>query len=370
MVANLAKPLSLPQPEVDAASDGAAELAEDLRNFVDPQLVVQICLLAVAALTIAYFAAEIVLPIVSAFVLNLLYRPGMRLLERLHVPRALAALFMIFATFGAIVGIGAALSGPAAAWAEKLPGGLTRLEDRLRFLTEPIQTLQTFLHQFDNGSALSVFSGSAFTEMLFKGTQHFASGFFETLLVLFFLLLTGDTFLRRTVEIVPSFRNKRRVVALSQQVEEKISAYLLTITIMNAMVAVATGFAMWACGVGDPVLWGGIAFFLNYVQILGPFFGVGLFFFAGLLTSETLWQAALPAALYLAIHIVEGELVTPMLLARRFTLNPVLVVISLIFWFWMWGVPGAVLAVPMLGILKVICDGLKPLNAIGHFLEG
>ena len=109
---------------------------------------------------------------------------------------------------------------------------------------------------------------------------------------------------------------------------------------------------------------------LNYMPIIGPSMGVILFLFVGLLTSETLWQALLPAGLYLMIHLIEGEAVTPMLLARRFTLNPAIVIISLIFWFWMWGVPGAVLAVPMLAVTKIICDGVKPLEPIGHFLEG
>jgi predicted PurR-regulated permease PerM len=349
------------------------ELTEEESPFLaDPKLVVQTFLLLIAVLCISYLAADIVLPIVLAFLLNLLFQPGMRLFEKIRVPRPLAALLLIFGTFAAIVGIGTALSGPAASWAQKLPGGVARLEERLKFLSEPIHTIQTFLHQLDNigQTATVVGSGPTIGETLFKGTQHFAGGFFETFLILFFLLISGDTFLRRTVEIVPTFKNKRRVVELSQQVEENISAYLVTITLMNAAVGVATGFAMWACGLGDPVLWGSVAFFLNYVQILGPFVGVGLFFFAGLLTIENGWQACLPAGLYLLIHVIEGEAVTPLLLARRFTLNPVLVIISLIFWFWMWGVLGAVLAVPMLAIAKIICDGLKPLNAIGHFLEG
>eukprot|EP01037_Dinobryon_pediforme_P034039 gene34039-39773_t len=103
---------------------------------------------------------------------------------------------------------------------------------------------------------------------------------------------------------------------------------------------------------------------------MGPIFGIGLFLIAGLLAIDELIWALLPAALYFVIHLIEGEIVTPMLLARRFTLNPVLVVISLIFWFWMWGAPGAILAVPFLAISKIICDGVRPLNAIGHFLEG
>ena len=98
--------------------------------------------------------------------------------------------------------------------------------------------------------------------------------------------------------------------------------------------------------------------------------GVVIFLLAGLLTNDTLWQALLPAGLYLGIHLIEGETITPMLLAKRFTLNPVLVIISLVFWFWMWGAPGAILSVPMLAITKIICDRIRPLAAFGHFLEG
>ena len=98
--------------------------------------------------------------------------------------------------------------------------------------------------------------------------------------------------------------------------------------------------------------------------------GVLIFLLAGLLTLDTLWLALLPAGLYFGFHLIEGETLTPMLLARRFTLNPVLVVISLVFWFWMWGIPGAILSVPMLATTKIICDRLQPLAAVGHFLEG
>jgi predicted PurR-regulated permease PerM len=337
-----------------------------------PELAVQIALLLIAVLTVCYFASDIILPIVLAFVLNLLFQPGMRLLERLHLPRLLSALLLIFGTFAAIVGLGAMLSGPATSWAQKIPGGFNKLQEQLHFLDEPIKTLQSFLHQLDSFASSNPAGGGGptITETLFKGTQHFASGFFETLLILLFLLTSGNTFLRRIVEIVPSFKNKRRVVEISQQVEENISAYLVTITMMNACVGVLTALAMWAVGLPDPILWGGLAFCLNYVQIIGPFTGVGLFFLVGLLSFDSTSHALLPAGLYLLIHLIEGEGVTPLLLAKRFTLNPVLVVISLIFWFWMWGVPGAVLAVPMLGITKIICDGLKPLHSIGHFLEG
>jgi len=117
-------------------------------------------------------------------------------------------------------------------------------------------------------------------------------------------------------------------------------------------------------------LWGAMAFLLNYVPILGPVIGVVIFLFVGLISIDSLWLAFLPAGLYLGIHMIEGETVTPMLLARRFTINPVLVIISLVFWYWMWGVPGAILSTPMLAITKIICDRIKTLTAFGHFIEG
>jgi predicted PurR-regulated permease PerM len=212
--------------------------------------------------------------------------------------------------------------------------------------------------------------GPTLSESLFTGTRSFATGLFTMVLLLFFLLISGDIFLRRLVEILPSFTNKRQAVDISQQIEADISAYLVTITIMNAAVGIATGTVMWLTGLGDPVLWGAVAFLLNFLPILGPLLGIGVFLLAGLLTIDTLWQALLPAGLYLAIHLIEGETVTPMLLAKRFTLNPVLVIVALVFWYWMWGVPGAILAVPLLAITKIICDRIKSLAAIGHFLEG
>jgi predicted PurR-regulated permease PerM len=362
---------------VTTNGNGERTEAETIALPSDPVVVLLTILVLLALLCIAYFAAEIVLPIVLAFVLKLLFQPGMRFLEQFSVPRSLAALLLILLVFGAIVGLGAAISGPAAGWAAKLPEGVPRLQERLKFLNEPINTLQTFLSQIDHfvdgassGSQQSTGLAAGIATRLFTGGTHFASSFFQTILILFFLLVSGNTFLKRTVEILPTFKDKRQVVELSLDVEKNISAYLLTITLMNLAVGIATGIAMWLTGLGDAVLWGTVAFLLNYVPIMGPLFGVVIFLLAGLLVIDQLWLALLPAILYFVIHIIEGEIVTPMLLAKRFTLNPVLVIISLIFWFWMWGVPGAILAVPMLAIVKIVADGIRPLAAIGHFLSG
>lgn len=118
------------------------------------------------------------------------------------------------------------------------------------------------------------------------------------------------------------------------------------------------------------MLWGVVAFCLNFVPILGPFCGIVLFLAVGLISKGPAWAALMPAAIYFGIHVLEGEIVTPMLLANRFTINPVAVILSLIFWYWMWGVPGAILAVPVLTIIKIVSDRLRPLRALGHLLEG
>jgi predicted PurR-regulated permease PerM len=332
-----------------------AEVLTDTAEPSSSQSIFQAGQFVLMLLAVCYFAGEIILPIVLAFILNLVLQPLMRLHEKLHLPRALAALAIIMVLFGSVVGLGAALSSPAASWAQKLPEGIPRLQERLSFLDKPIQTLQKFLHQAEGltqgpGPAVStvVVQGSGLGDRLLSGTRSIASGLFTTVLILFFLLISSDIFLRRLVEVLPRFKDKRRAVDISKQIEADISAYLGTISVMNLGVGIATGILTAACGVGDPVLWGTIAFLLNYVPILGPMIGVTIFVFVGLLSIETLWLAFVPAAAYVLIHVIEGEAITPMLLAKRFTINPVLVILALVFWYWMWGVLGAILAMPML----------------------
>ena len=143
---------------------------------------------------------------------------------------------------------------------------------------------------------------------------------------------------------------------------------LAIVTMMNAAVGLATGVLMWAFGFADPTLWGTAAFVLNYIPILGPLVGVLIFFAAGLLTFDSPWYAIFPAGGYLLIHIIEGENVTPILLASRLTLNPIFVLLSVFCWYALWGIPGALLAVPLFAIFKIFCDRVDPLKPIGHLI--
>lgn len=324
-----------------------------------------------------HIASGIFIPIVVAFVLKLVLLPVFRMLLRWRLSRMLAAGIMIAALLGAVVGLGTALSGPAVSWAEKIPDSYPQLKERLNFIKKPVEKTQQLLVQAEDMTKVAgpkvmpvAVQGSRLSDKLFSGTQAFITGLFTTMVMLFFLLVSGDTFLRRLVEVLPRFRDKRQAVNISQQIEQDISRYLLTITAMNACVGTATAIAMRILHIEDPILWGALAFLLNYIPILGPAAGVVIFMLVGLLVVDNVWMAFVPAITYLSIHIIEGSVATPMLLARRFTLNPVLVIFSLIFWYWMWGVAGAILAVPMLAIAKIICDRIQRLSAFGRFLEG
>ena len=201
-------------------------------------------------------------------------------------------------------------------------------------------------------------------------TKFFLGEVFTLVLMLFFLLASGDSLLRRFVEIMPTVADKRRAVQIAGEIEHNVSLYLATITMMNALVGIANGLQVWLLGMPNPLLWGVVAFVLNYVPILGPMAGIVVFFFVGLFTFDSVLHATLPPLVYLGVHLLEGETVTPMLLARRFTLNPVLVIGSLMFWDWMWGIPGAFLSVPLLAVFKIVCDHIDALTPIGHLLGG
>jgi predicted PurR-regulated permease PerM len=361
----------------DATVISAPAEREDLPLPDDAHTVFLGGLFVLACLAAMYVASEIVLPVVLAIVLKLLLQPLVRVLDRVHVPRVLGALAAVLLLLGIMAGVGTALTKPAANWVGKLPEVLPRIEQQLRFLSRPVHSLQRELQALDGvagpvaaAAPAAPLHTSALLDTLFSGTRAAAAGFFTTLLVLFYLLLSGETFLRRLVEILPRFGNKRLAVEITLHIERDVSAYLLTITVINAIVGIAAGCVMWACGVGDPLLWGVVAFLLNFLPILGPIAGVVMFAGVGLLSWGAIPAALLPAGLYFLIHLIEGEFVTPMLMARRFTINPVAVVLGLVFWYWMWGIPGAILAVPMLAIIKIICDDLPPLRAFGHFLEG
>ncbi|HEY2619926.1 MAG TPA: AI-2E family transporter [Acetobacteraceae bacterium] len=349
---------------------------DDMPLPTEPRTIFLGGLFVLALLAALYVASPIVLPVVLAIVLKLLLQPLVRLSDRLGVPHGISAALAILLLTLSLAALASGVAGPAASWAGKLPEAIPQIQKQLAFLARPIGTLEWMIGQLEGiaGGGAGLPQGPEvhpFNLMgaLFSGTTTFAAGLFTTLVVLFYLLVSGETFLRRFVEILPSFAKKRQAVEITLDIERNVSAYLITVTLINVVVGVLTLLVMWACGVANPLLWGLIALVVNFVPILGPLAALVIFLMAGVLSLGVTWWALLPVGLYFLIHVVEGEIVTPMLMARRFTINPVAVILALLFWYWMWGVPGAILAVPMLAITKIVCDDIRPLRAFGHFLE-
>ncbi len=356
----------------------SATLIEDQDDMplpTEPRTIFLCGLFCLALLAAFYVASAIVLPVVLAIVLKLLLQPLVRLMDRAGVPHALGAFIAIILLLIALAAVISGVTGPAASWAGKLPDAIPQIQQKLAFLARPIGSIEWMIAQLQSIPGVGLPQGPSTQSInvmgaLFSGTTAVAAGLFTTIVVLFYLLVSGETFLRRFVEILPSFAEKRQAVEITLDIERNISAYLLTITLINLVVGVLTFLVMWVTGVANPLLWGCIAFAVNFVPILGPMVALVVFLMASVLSLGVTWWALLPVGLYFLIHVIEGEIVTPMLMARRFTINPVAVILSLLFWYWMWGVPGAILAVPLLAITKLVCDDIRPLRAFGHFLEG
>src|SRR4051812_42094603 len=344
-----------------------------------PLSVSALILAVLAGVYALYVGKEVVLPVMLALVLKLLLQPVMDFFrKRLRLPGPLAALILIICLFFCIAAVIFTISGPASGWIAKAPEVLPLLKQKLVLLRGPIDYLQSALKELEEVATpasqnpsvptVAVKDTSAVASAVAWSTVTIVTRLFTTMIVLFFLLAAGDRLLRGLIEVLPRFSDKKQAADIAAEIQHQIGGYLFTITLMNTAVGVLTGFAMWGCGLGDPILWGAAAFLLNYVPILGPLTGMGMFLLVGIVALDWPGEALLPAGIYLLIHILEGEIITPLLLARRFTLNPVLVIVSLFFWHAVWGVPGALLAVPLLAMFKISADRIETLKPAGHIV--
>lgn len=333
-----------------------------------------------------YFAKSLLIPIVLALLFNLLLAPIVRALRSyLRVPEGLGAALVLLALIG---GIGAAfygLSGPAALWLDELPVAVRQIEREIRSLKEPVESMQKAAQQVEEvaqgaasaaapaddgqpGPVEVVVQSPGLTQTLLSGTATLTAGLMITVVLLYFLLASGDTLLRQAVTIAPRLGDKKRVVEIVREMEDDISYYLLTISLINGGLGVAVGFAMWLLGMPNPILWGVMAAIFNFIPYLGALIGIGIVGLVAVLNFDTPTAILLPPLTYLSLTTIEGYFVTPSVLARRLTLNPVAVFVTLIVLTWMWGTAGALLAVPMLATFKICCDHVEELQSIGTML--
>jgi predicted PurR-regulated permease PerM len=199
-------------------------------------------------------------------------------------------------------------------------------------------------------------------------TGTFLAGLGESLVLLYLLLASGDLFLQKLVRVMPTMHDKKRAVDISHEIQQQISNYLLSVSLINLGLGIIVGGGLYWLGVPNAAMWGMMVALFNFIPYFGPVAGISLLAIVGLLTFDTLGQGLLPPAWYLLLHLLEANFVTPVLLGRRFTLNPVVIFVSLIFWTWLWGVPGALLSVPILVSIKVICERVPSMSHVSELL--
>ena len=323
-----------------------------------------------------YFGRAFFLPIVLSLLLSFLWSPVVRGLKKFHIPEALSAALIVLGMLG-LLGFGIVqLATPAYEWMGKAPQSLRKIESRIRDLKRPVQTMSQATQQVENITkaagvpATAKVQGTTETlgqRMLSRATELVADAVVMFIL-LYFLLASGDMFLRKLIKVLPSLGDKKRAVEIARQIETEISTYLVTITLINVVLGLAVWGLLALIGVPNPLLWGVLATFANYIPLLGPLLMISVLTMVGLLTFPDFPHALMPPGAFLGLHFLESYLLTPTILGRRLTLNPVVIFLGLIFWGWLWGIAGALLAVPIMMVLKIFCEHSEPLAPIGEFL--
>ena len=220
----------------------------------------------------------------------------------------------------------------------------------------------------DRPTEVVVQSGPSMSSRLFGTTQRIAGGLLEVFILLYFLLAAGDLFLQKLIKVLPHFNDKVKAVEIARATEAAVSAYLSTAFLINIVEGAVVAGVLWLLGMPNVLLWGSLVALFEFVPYLGAFAIVVIFTVVGLTTFDEVPRALLVPGSFLAINLLQANLVWPLLLGHRLTLNPVAIFVGLSFFFWIWGVPGAFLAVPLLATFKIFCDHIQSLAAIGEFL--
>ncbi len=378
--------LSAPDGASDSAASGIASDATEDRSLPTSPSQTRVrdsstrVLLMLAVAYTLYFAKAVLFPVVLALILAALMSPVVRWLHRRRMPESLAAILLIVGSL-TVLGFGIArLTAPAQIWFEHPRDKIEKISHRLRSFRNPMRELETVADSVEDATAGSraandepikvVVEQPSLITSLLSSTGQVLAGFALTIALLYFLLVDGTTFLRRFVSVVPGWRGKRDAVELVRGIEKGVSSYLLTVTLINVCLGVAVGTAMAMLQMPTPVLWGGVATLCNFVPYLGAVAGATIVFFVAILSFDSLAYALLAPVCYMTLSAIEGNFITPRLLGRSMSMNPIFVFLSLTFWGWIWGVGGAILAVPLLGVAKVVCDQFEGLHTVSVLLSG
>lgn len=370
------------QPVVDALRDSMAGQVE--MAYRRDRLLAWLALTAGAGIILAIpFAlrsgAEFFLPVTIALVIAVAMVPLLEWLERRGLPSPLAALLCVIIFLGLANAAIASVIIPATEWFARLPSRIRLIRKNLsplidiyssfeRFVDE---TMGSLLRNTARGRTVTVQEPNSLFDYVASSAPHALVQLVFATLVVYFFLSSWTRMRRRTITSRGSFSSAMTTARVIQEMVDRTSAYLATITAVNIGMGILVSLMLWFAKMPSPIMWGGLVAILNYVPYFGPIVAAGLLAVGGLMTFSDLGYALVPALLFVAVHLVEANVLTPMLVGRRLTINPLLILVALSFWSWVWGTAGALLAVPLLIILKTILDAAGWPDIAGFlFAEG
>ncbi len=322
--------------------------------------------------------AEFFLPVTGALVIAIALVPMLEWLERRGLPSGLSAISCVIVFLVAANVAVASILVPATAWFALLPDRIGQVRSNLAPLIQIYASIERFVD--DTARMLARAPGKAATtvavetpnsllDLVATSAPHALVQAFFSILMIYFFLAGWTRMRRRTIQSRSSFSSAMTTARVIQEMVDATSAYLGTITLINLALGMTVAVAMWAVGMPTPLMWGGLVALLNYVPYLGPIAGVLLLALGGLMTFADIWYAFLPPAIFIGIHLIEANVVTPTVVGRRLTINPLLILVALSYWGWVWGTTGALLAVPLLIILKTVLDAAGKPDIAGFLFE-
>ena len=323
-----------------------------------------------------YLAASLLVPIAAAVLLSMMLSPPVQFLEKLRVPRSLASALVVLCVMALLAAGLFALAGPAKDWIEKAPQSIHRIQQKLQGFSKPFEDIKKATDQLQEQTRSVEVAGPqevrvvrpAFSDMVLLGSPQIIGAGLSVIVLLFFLLASGDVFLRKLVTVIPTFHDKKRAVEITRQIETDISFYLLSFTSVNVGLGVAMTIVTAVLGMPNPLLWGAVVAIFNFVPYLGALTSMAILGMVGVQTFDSLPMALAAPVILLVLVGVTAEVITPMVLGRGLLLNPVAIFIAILLWGWLWGIVGVLLAVPLLASFKIICERVEPLHGVAEFL--
>lgn len=337
-------------------------------------------LLFIFVIAALYFARDFLLPVVLAFFIALTLRPAVRFLQRWMVPPWLAATVFIIMLIAVGTVAGYLLSGPISDWIDQAPllqqkfsrkfAGLSQIWMKFSNLTDQIQNASTPAQ----GAAVQevVVKQHLFPGLLVSMTSYpiqFAVTLAATMVIAVFLLASGDLFYEKLVRILPNLTARKKALHIVYDIESEVSTYVLTLSVINACLSLVIALSFQALGMPSVYLWGMLIFVFNFVPYVGTLAGICLAGFMAIVSFDSLGYAMLAPLIYAGWALLESEIIRPQVLGSRFEMNAVAILLFLAFWSWLWGIPGAAIAVPALVTLKIFCNHVEGMAGLGEFLS-